>query len=102
MAMEKVGPVAKIDNNGHLTVDPYERPEDGRLTLRFHLGTAQAVAFLFRALRASSQLRVISMLPTRGDSVEAVLDLNTPDRAVSFLIQLSLVFDAAEERQAVA
>ncbi len=102
MTAEKLGPIAAIDGNGHLTVDRYERPEDGRLTLRFHPDTARAVAFLFRALRASSELRVISMLPIRGDNVEAVLDLNTPDRAVSFLIQLRLVFDSAEERQAAS
>lgn len=100
--IDERGPIASIDHNGHLTVDPYKRPEDGRLTLRFHPDTTQAVAFLFRALRASSELRVISMLPIRGDWVEVVLDLNTPDRAVSFLIQLSLVFDAAEERRAAA
>ncbi len=102
MTVEKLGPVAVINGKGHLTVDAYERPRDGRLTLQFHPGMTQAAAFLFRALRASSQLRVISMLPTRGDNVEAVLDLNTPDRAVSFLIQLGLVFDAAENRRAAA
>ncbi len=100
MRVEKLGPVAVINGSGHLTVDPYERPEDGRLTVRFHLDTTQAVAFLLRALRASNQLKVISMLPIHGDSVEAVFDLNTPDRAVSFLIQLRLVFDTAEEEAA--
>ena len=64
MAVGKLGPIAVIDGNGHLTVDPYKRPEDSRLTLRFHPDTTQAVAFLFRALRASSALRVISRLPT--------------------------------------
>lgn len=102
MTVEKLGPIAVIDGNGHLTVDPYKRPESGRVTLRFHPNTTQAVAFLFKALRASSDLSVISRLPIGGDSVEVVLDLNTADRAVSFLIRLSLVFDAAEERQAAA
>ena len=80
------GPVASVDRNGHLTVNPYRHPEDGVLTLVFHLDTTQAVAFLFRALRASDRLKVISMLPIQGDRVEAVLDLTTPDCAVSFLI----------------
>ncbi len=102
MTVEKLGPIAVVDGNGHLTVEPYERPEDGRLTLRFHPDTTQAVALLFRALKASSELRVISMLPIRGDNVEVVLDLNTPDRAVSCLIQFGLVFDAAENRRAAA
>ena len=102
MRVEKPGPMAVIDGKGHLTVDADESPEDGRMTLRVHPDTIYAVAFLFRALRASSDLRVISMLPIRGDNVEVVLDLNTPDRAVSFLIQLSLVFATAEERMAVA
>ena len=102
MTAELAGPVAVIDEGGHLTVDTEERPEDGRLTLRFHPRTMQAVAFLFRALRASRELRVISMVPIRGDNTEVVLDLNTPDRAVSFLIQLRLVFATAEERAVAA
>ena len=100
--MDTQGPVAAINGNGHLTVDPYEYPQDGRLTLLFHLDTTQAVAFLFRALRASDQFRVISMLPIPESRVEAVLDLKTPDRAVSFLIQLKMVFAAVEERDAAA
>ncbi len=102
MTVEKLGPIAVIDGNGHLIVNAYDRPEDGRLTLRFHPSTTQAVAFLFRALRAASELRVISMLPIRGDKVEAVLDLNTPDRAVSFLIQLRSAFATAEGLMAAA
>ena len=102
MTADNTRPVAMIDDNGHLTVDADERPEDGRLTLRFHQGTTQAVAFLFRALRASKELRVISMLPIRGGHTEVVLDLDTADRAVSFLIQLSLVFAKAEERALAA
>ena len=102
MTERKHRPIAQIDGNGHLTVNAYERPEDGVVTLRFHLDTTQAVAFMFRALRASSGLRVISMLPIRGDSVEAVLDLNTPDRAMSFLVQLGMVFDIAEKRRTAA
>ena len=98
MTAEKAGPVAVIDEGGHLIVDAEERPEDGQLTLRFHSGTILAVAFLFRALRASRGLRVISMVPIRGDNTEVVLDLNTPDRAVSFLAQLRLAFATAEER----
>ena len=43
-------PIAQIDGNGHLIVNPYRHPEDGLLTLVFHLDTTQAVAFLFRAL----------------------------------------------------
>ena len=101
MTAEKIRPVATIDENGHLTVDADNRPEDGRLTLRFHKGTTRAVAFLFRALRASKGLRVISTVPIRGGNTEVVLDLNTADRAVSFLIQLRLAFAPAEE-QAVA
>ena len=95
-------PVASIDRTGHLTVSPYRHPEDGLLTLVFHLETTQAVAFLFRALRASDRLKVISMLPIQGDRVEALLDLTTPDRAVSFLIQLKMVFSAVEERETAA
>ena len=102
MTAEKIGPVAMIDDNGHLTVDADERPEDGRLTLRFHSGTTQAVAFLFRALRASKDLRVISMVPIRGGNTEVIVDLNTADRAVSFLIQLRMVFATAEERAPAA
>ena len=102
MTVGKHGPMAVIDGNGHLTIDPYEPPEDGQLTLRIHPDTTQAVAFLFRALKASSELRVICMLPIRGDNIEVVLDLATPDRAVGFLIQLSLVFGAAEKRTALA
>ena len=74
MTAEKTRPVAMIDDNGHLTVDADERPEDGRLTLRFHSGTTQAVAFLFRALRASKELRVISMVPIRGGRSEVVFE----------------------------
>ncbi len=102
MTVEKLGPIAVIDGDGRLTVDPHKRPEDGRLTLRVHPDTTDAVAFLFRALRASRELRVVSRLPICGGNVEVVLDLNTPDRAVSFLIQLGLVFDAAENRRAAA
>ncbi len=100
MTVEKLGPGAVIDGDGRLTVDPHERPEDGRLTLWVHPDTTHAVAFLLRALRASSELRVISVLPICGGNVEVVLDLNTPDRALNFLMQLRLVFDAAKERLA--
>ncbi len=96
MTVEKLGPIAVIDGDGRLTVDPHKHPEDGRLTLRVHPDTTHAVAFLFRALRASRELRVISMLPICGGNVEVVLDLNTPDRALNFLTQLRLVFDAAK------
>ena len=100
MTVEKLGPIAVIGGDGHLTVDPRKRPEDGRLTLRLHPDTTDAVAFLFRALRGSSELRVISMLPICGGNVEVVLDLNAPDQALNFLTQLRLVFDSAKERLA--
>ena len=56
MTERKHRPIAQIDGNGHLAVNAYERPKDGVVTIRFHLDTTQAVAFMFRALRASSGL----------------------------------------------
>ena len=96
------GPVAVIDHRGHLTVDGNQHLENGQLTLRFHRGTSQAVEFLSQALRASSQLRVVSMTPIHGDNTEVVLDLTTPDRAANLLNQLELAFATPEERIAVA
>ena len=100
MSTEKLGPIAVVDGDGHLTAYPHQRFEDGRLTLRVHVNSAVTLAFLFRSLKASSELKVISMLPIRGDEVEVVIDLNTSERALSFLIQLDMAFSLAERRAA--
>ena len=102
MTAETSGPVAMIDKNGNLTVDAKEPLQDGRLTLLSQQGTTQAVTFLFRALRASSGLRIVSMVPIRVDETEVVLDLGTPNGAARFLSQLRQVFVTAEERVAAA
>ena len=96
MTGKKFGAAAIIDGSGRVTVDAGERPE-GLLILRFHRATIRGLVFLLRTLRASSGLRVISMLPIGRNDVEVVLDLKTPDRATSFLTQLSFVFAAAEK-----
>ena len=102
MIAEQSGPIAVIDDGGHLTVDAKEHLENGQLTLRFHRETSQAVEFLSQALRNSSELRIVSMAPIHGDNTEVVLDLTTPDRAADLLKQLELAFATPEERIAVA
>ena len=97
MSNGKRRPVAVVDGDGHLTIHPHQRPQDGQLTLRVHVDAAESVAFLLSALRASSELRVILMLPITRDEVEVIVDLNTSERAVSFLIQLGLLFSIAEK-----
>ena len=98
MSTEKLGPIAAVDADGHLTIYPHQRPEDGHLTLRVHVDSAVTLGFVFKSLKASSELRVISMLPIRRDEVEVVIDLNTSERALSFLIQLDMAFSLAERR----
>ena len=95
MTTEKSGPIASIDGNGHLTVDAEPRAKDRRVTVRFHQGTTEVVAFLFRTLRASKRLEVISMVQLRGDSTEVILDLRTPARVAKFLKQLDIAFAPA-------
>ena len=97
MSTEKLGPIAVVDADGHLIAYPHQRTEDGQLTLRVHVDSAVTLAFVFRSLKASSELRVISMLPIRRDEVEAVIDFNTSERAFSFLIQLDMAFSLAEK-----
>ncbi len=98
MSTEKLGPIAVVDADGHLTLYPHQRSEDGQLTLRVHVDSAITLGFVFSSLKASSELRVISMLPIRRDEVEVVIDLNTSERALSFLIQLDMAFSLAERR----
>ena len=100
MSTEMLGPIAVVDADGHLTVYPHQQPAGGHLTLRVHADSAVTLAFLFRSLKASSELRVILMLPTRRDEVEVVIDLNTSERAFSFLTQLDAAFSVAERRVA--
>ncbi len=95
---EQSGPIAVIDDGGHLTVDAKEHLENGQLTLRFHRETSQAVEFLSQAIRNSSELRIVSMAPIHGDNTEVVLDLTTPDRAANLLNQLELAFASREVR----
>ena len=98
MSKEKPGPIAVVDADGHLTAYPHQRSEDGQLTLQVHADSVVTLGFVFRSLKASSELRVISMLPIRRDEVEVVIDLNTSERALSFLIQLDMAFSLAERR----
>lgn len=102
MIAKHSGPVAVIDDRGNLTVDAKEHLENGQLTLRFHRETSQAVEFLSQALRASSELRIVSMAPIHDDNTEVVLDLTTPDRAADLLNQLELALATPEERIDVA
>ena len=97
LTAEKSGPIASIDEEGLLTVDAEQRPEDSQVTIRFHQGTTEAVAFLFRTFRASRRLRVISMVQLRGDNTEVTLDLGTPARVSRFLKTLDRAFVPAEE-----
>ena len=102
MIAEHSGPVVVIDDDGHLTVDANQHLKNGQLILRFHRETSQAVDFLSQALRASSDLRIVSMAPIHGDNTEVVLELTTPDRAADLLNQLKLAFATPEDRIAVA
>ena len=95
MTTEKSGPIASIDENGSLSVDAEPRAKDRQVTVRFHQGTTEVVAFLFRTLRSSRRLKVISMVQLRGDSTELVLDLSTPARVAKFLKQLDIAFAPA-------
>ena len=98
MSTEKLGSAAVVDANGHLTAYPHQRSQDGQLTLQVHVDSAVTLGFVFRSLKASSQLKVISMLPIQRDEVEVVIDLSTSERAFSFLIQLDMAFSLAEGR----
>ncbi len=100
MSTEKLGSAAVVDANGHLTSYPHQQSQDGQLTLQVHVDSAVTLGFVFRSLKASSELRVISMLPIRSDEIEVVIDLNTSERALSFLIQLDMAFSLAERRAA--
>ena len=102
MTIEKSGPIASIDEDGHLSVESEPRAKDRRVTFRFHHGRTEAVAFLFRTLRASRRLRVISMVQLRGANTEVILDLGTPARVSRFLSQLNLAFAPVEEVMAAA
>ena len=95
-------PIAVIGSTGCVTVATGETPTDGRVTLRIHGGTAQAVAFLSRALTAANELKVVSVAPIAGDSTDVVLNLRTTEQATSFLDQLKVVFETAEGRVVAA
>ncbi len=70
--------------------------QDGRITLRLHGSMAQPVLFLFRALKASRGLRIVSVAPGLGGRVEMLVDLATTDRATAFLAQLDTVLGAID------
>ena len=69
---------------------------DGRLTLRVHTSMTTSILFLFRALKASRHLSVLSVTPGRQDRVEMLLTLDTKDLALEFIRQLSVVLAAAD------
>ena len=102
MTTEKSGPIASIDESGHLSVEAEPLAKDRRITIRFHQGTTEAVAFLFRTLRASRRLRVISMVQLRGDNTEVILDFGTPARVSRFLDHMNVTFTPAEDVLAAA
>ena len=70
--------------------------QDGRITLRLHGSMTQSMLFLFRALKESRGLRIISVAPGLGGRVEMLVDLATFDRATAFLAQLGTVLGAID------
>ncbi len=80
----------------HPAVETEGPTEDGRITLRLHSSMTQPVLFLFRALRASRGLRIISVAPSLGGRVEMLIDLATIDKATAFLAQLGTVLGAID------
>ncbi len=76
--------------------------QDGRITLRLHGSMTQPVLFLFRALRASRGLRIISVAPSLGGRIEMIIDLATIDQATAFLAQLGTVLSAIDHDHAEA
>ncbi len=70
--------------------------QDGRITLRLHSSMTQSMLFLFRALKASRSLRIISVAPGLGGRVEMLIELATIDKATAFLAQLDTVLAAID------
>ena len=70
--------------------------QEGRITLRLHSSMTQSILFLFRALKESRGLRIISVAPSLGGRVEMLVDLATIDKATAFLAQLDTVLGAID------
>ena len=86
----------------HPVVETEGPTQDGRITLRLHSSMTQSILFLFRALKASRGLRIISVAPGLGGSVEMLIDLATIDKATAFLAQLGTVLSAIDSDLAEA